>query len=354
MITLGEESLAVSDQNVATSATPDDRRSGFADLARQVWAELPTADVDAAVDAGMLTAAIYGSDRGTSVAVATAQAAARIQRQAPAPASRLHVDWAGVGLGAVIPVVPASSGAGASVVAAVLADAVALLGWRVLLADTADPARSGLAYAARSEGSSQPGPDANVRIRLSWRDQTILARPQTRLPILAPGMVPPPPFWAPPQQLGAVQVTVADLSYDAWRMAAHPMSGPGMWLRAGSPNPRLLLVVRPSRPSLRHAEQVLSRLETWATEGVAVSPAALAVVGTKRWPDGVVGAAGRRVSALLDRVVFIPHDSTVDGDGITPEITPVRLREGLASLLRAWGLAPAHDRGKRLFKEGRR
>lgn len=338
----------------ATGTDFDQIRNGLVHLARRVCAELPNADVAAAVDAGMLVAAREGSDRGEAVAAATAHAAARIQRQAPAPGSTLHVDWAGVGLGAVIPVVPASPGAGASVVAAVLADAVALLGWRVLLADTADPARSGLLYAARSEGPSQPGPDEAVRLRLSWRDQAMLARPETRLPILAPGMVPPPPFWAPPQQLGAVQVTVADVSYDAWRMAAQPMSGPGQWLRVGKPQPRPVLVVRPSRMSLRHAEQVLTRLEAWTTHAVAASPAALAVVGATRWPAGVVGAAGRRVTALLDRTVFIPYDSTVDSEGITPETTPVRLREGLAPLLRAWGLASAQDLGGRLFKRGRR
>lgn len=320
--------------SAAVDATPTARDGG-----------LPDADMAAAVDAGMLTYAEDGEGRAREVAAATVAAAARLHRHFPDP--HAEVDWANAGLGRIMPIVPASAGAGASVVAAVLADALAELGWRVLLVDLAEAARSGLAYAANSNAvyTSVPGADDSeretVRLCWTWRRHVLVARLEASVPVLAPGLIPPPPCWRPPAHFGgAPQITIADCSVDAWRLAAHPLTGAGAWLRAGTGLPRPVLVVRPSRPSLRAAEDVLSRLEPWTSRGLAVSAAAMAVVGTKQWPPGVVGAAGRRVTSLLDRTVLVPHDPTVATDGITPERSPQQLQEAFAPLVHAWGLAP--------------
>ncbi|WP_179957028.1 hypothetical protein [Amycolatopsis anabasis] len=223
-------------------------------------------------------------------------------------------------------------------VATVVADVLQIAKRSVLMVDTADPTRSGLGQAARSEGPYVPGPHPAVAIRFSWRAQALLARVETTLPVLAPGMVPPPRFWSPhPRHLDA---TVVDIGHDPWRVAAHPLAGAGAWLRRGTPAPRPVLVVRPSIPSLARAEQVLARLEYWSNLGATVMPVALIVVGAKRWPSTVAGSAGRRVQALLPGAVFVPHDPDVAVCGVTAEVTPSRLRAAVIPLLRHWGVVP--------------
>ncbi|GAA2678775.1 MULTISPECIES: hypothetical protein [Actinosynnema] len=323
--------------------------------ARRPWPGLPGADIDAAVEAGMLAAAaaaventvraqqVFGGDRPTapeSIAHTTtgavATAAAALQRQGLPPDVITPVNW--TGFGAVIPVLAGSPGAGASVLAAVLADVLQLGRHRVLLVDPADPPRSGLSAAARAQGPWLAHPHPQVRIRFSWRAQALLAQLETCLPVLSPGMVPPPRWWRPPMQ--QPHATVVDLGHDPWRVTAHPLAGAGAWLRRGIPQPRPLVVVRPSRPSLLHAEQVLARLDHWISAAVATAPVQLVVMGTKRWPTGVAGAAGRRVSALLPDAVFVPHDPDLAAAGITAEVTPPRLRQAITPVLRRWGLLP--------------
>lgn len=341
----------------AAPAEPEGLRTLEAELAqaaRRPWPQLPDADVAAAVEAGMLSAATesaetaaraehtLGSDRlsppggaAHATTIEVAAAAAAIQRQGLPPSATTPVDWSG--FGTVIPVLAGSPGAGASVLAALLADVLQLEQLRVLMIDPADPPRSGLATAARSQGPWLARPHPQVRIRYSWRAQALVARLETSLPVIAPGMVPPPRFWQPPMQL---HVTVVDLGHDPWRVTAHPLTGAGAWLRRGTPQPRPLLVVRPSRPSLLHAEQVLARLEPWVSCAAATAPAQLVVMGAKRWPDGVAGAAGRRVNALLDDAVFVPHDPDLAAAGVTAAATPPRLRQAITPVLRRWGLLP--------------
>lgn len=332
------------------------------ELAKQVRTSYPDADrsdVESAVDAGMVAGAYAARTNAGSVAIgqqaattaaAIADAAAQMQQYSPPISEPLDYSR----LGGVIPVLPGSSGAGASTVAAVLADALQLLSWRILLVDTADSARSGLSSAAHTDGPVFTRPHDTLRIRFSWRGQAVVACLETALPMLSPSTVPPPAFWTPP--MGSPQFTVVDLSYDAWRMAAQPLSGPGTWLRRGQPTSAPVLVVRPSRPSLAQAEQVLARLETWTAAGVAVSPATLVVVGAKRWPAGVAGSAGRRTAALLDGAVFLPHDPVVAAGGITSEVVPARLREAIRPLLSRWGLLPQQfgPDTRRRFRKGQR
>ncbi|WP_298795799.1 hypothetical protein [uncultured Pseudonocardia sp.] len=246
------------------------------------------------------------------------------------------VNWAG--FGALIPVLSGSPGAGASVVAAVLTDALQTAGRCTLLVDAADPARSGLAGAAATEGPWAHSPHRELTIRYSWRDHALLARLESSLPMITPGMVPPPPAWLP--QLDPLHVTVVDIGHDGWRAAADPLVGAGGWLRNGTPTQRPLLVVRPSRPSLQLAEQVLARLDAWIAAGIAVAPWAMVVVGAKRWPAGVAGAAGHRVARLVEDAVFLPHDQQVEAAGVTYAPLPVRLQDAVSPLLAQWGLIP--------------
>jgi hypothetical protein len=291
--------------------------------------------VDAAVDAGMLAAAEASGDSGREAAAAVGSAAAEVQRESVPTAWSTPVDWRGFGW--VIPVLAGSPGAGASTLAALLSDAVQIAGLRSLLIDTADPARSGLRMAARTEGPRVTGPHPQVGIRYSWRGQALLARMDTCLPVVAPSMVPPPRCWwsaRPPS------VTVVDIGQDGWRIATDPLAGAGVWLRRGNPMPYPVLVVRPSRPSLLHAEQVLARLEPWIVSGAATAPVHLVVMGAKRWPPGVAGSAGRRIATLLDRATFVPHDAEFAAAGVTSVVTPRRLRDAVEPLMRACGLLP--------------
>lgn len=286
---------------------------------------------------------------GVAVAAEVGEAAATVQRLGLPVTVATPVDWAGFGL--VIPVLAGSPGAGASVLTAVLSDVVQLAGRCALVVDTADPVRSGLAMATRSEGPWVPGPHPSVRIRYSWRAQALLARVETSLPVVAPGMVPPPGFWRPPVR--ELHATVVDIGHDAWRVSAHPLTGAGEWLRQGRPAPRPVLVVRATRPSLMHAEQVLARLDAWVGIGTVTRPSQLVVMGATRWPPGVAGVAGRRVAGLLEGAVFVPHDPELAVGGITAQVTPAQARDAVTPLLRSWGLLPVPE-GKGLTRKGTR
>jgi hypothetical protein len=273
------------------------------------------------------------------VAAEVGQAAADMQRVGLPSTVATAVDWSE--FGQVIPVLSGSPGAGASVLTAVISDVLQLAARCVLVVDTADPIRSGLALATRSEGPWGPGPHSAVRIRFAWRAQALLARVETSLPMLTPGMVPPPRFWRP--VVRELHATVVDIGHDAWRVTAHPLIGAGEWLRRGMPAPRPVLVVRPTHPSLVHAEQVLARLESWVEIGASTPAAQLVVMGAKRWPTGVAGVAGRRLARLVEGAVFVPHHPELAVGGVTGEVTPAHAQDAVAPLLRRWGLLPADE-----------
>lgn len=318
----------------------------LARAARRSWPALPGEDVAAAVEGGFLAAAQAAAaelrddrDSGHATAMTTAKAiaaAAALQRHGLPLAATQPVDW--YGFGTVIPVVAASPGAGASIAATLLTDVLQLAGRLTLLIDPADPPRSGLASATRSGGITRVAVGGCAGIRFSWRAQALLARLDAQTAVIAPGAVPPPRFWRPP--VPRLDVTVVDLGHDPWRVAAQPLFGVGAWLRRGTPQPRPVLVVRPSRPSLLHAEQVLARLESWAACAAAVMPAQLVVMGAKRWPPGVAGAAGRRVAELLPGAVFVPHDAQLSASGVTDAVTPARLRQAITPVLQRARLVP--------------
>lgn len=304
---------------------------------------LDDADVEAGVDAAVaMCVAGYDTTEVTDIAELIGETAAGV-RSLDLPAEwRRPVDWSPFGV--VIPVLSGSAGAGASALAVAIVDALAQASRHVLLVDAADPGRSGLASAATAEGPWTAQLSPLLRVRYSWRQYALLARLESQLPVITPGMMPPPPRWLP--EMAAPHVTVVDVGHDGWRATANPLAGAGGWLRRGMPASRPVLVVRPTRPSLRHAEQVLARLDPWVDFGAATAPVQLVVTGVKRWPAGVVGAAGRCLEPLVDTAVFVPHDYDVEVGGVTDELLGDKLLAAVTPMLTDWGLLPPTGRSR--------
>lgn len=326
---------------------------------------LDVADCEAVVNAAALRCARNhphpvpgggGPDQPVVLAGQLATAAVEVAALSPPiwglpPAATQPVDWSGFGL--VVPVLAGSPGAGASVLAVALADAIARHDHRVLLVDAADPARSGLAAITLADGPWLVRPHPQLGLRYSWRgsapSEVLVARMESALPAIIPGMVPPPPVWAPSAEVAvAPTVTVIDIGHDGWRAVANPLVGAGAWLREGDPPPGPVLVIRGTRPSVRHAEQVLARLEPWIAAGTAAPVEALVVMGVRRWPAGVPGAAGTRLGPLVETAVFCPFEPRVAIGGVTPDPLPPRLLAALAPLLARWGVTapPGRRSGK--------
>src|SRR5580765_6798958 len=297
----------------------------------------PGADLEAIL-AAAVTCAVRESPDGRPLVLAE-QITGRVTEQLTACVAavrglvqdrgRAPVDWSR--FGQVVPVLAGSPGAGASVVTAALADLLQRSGRCVLIVDASDPARSGLAAAASADGPWTTPVTSDLAIRYSWRRYALLARLEARLPAITPGMVPPPEVWLP--QAEPLHATVADLGHDGWRIAANPLAGAGGWLRRGTPPTRPILVVRPTRPSLWHAEQVLARLDPWIRLGIVTPPRRLVVTGVRRWPRRVPGAAGGRVAPLVESALFVPHDGELEIGGVTAAAMPARVLNALVPLL---------------------
>ena len=288
-------------------------------------------------------------DQADAITEAVAETLVAVRSLGADEAGQHPRDWSSFGL--VIPVLAGSPGAGASVVAASLADVMQLAGRCVLLVDAADPARSGLAAAASVDGPWTVAVSPLLQIRYSWRHAVLVARLESRLPVISPGMVPPPRCWRP--AVDPLHATVVDVGHDGWRATANPLLGAGAWLRSGVPAARPVLVVRPTRPSLRHAEQVLARLDPWLRSGAVTAPAQLVVVGAKRWPGGVVGAAGRRLEGLLASAQFVPWDGELAVGGVTERMVGPRVRTAVERVLVEWGVLPPARRSRARFTSPR-
>lgn len=260
--------------------------------------------------------------------------------------ARGRVSWKRAGL--VIPVLGAGSGVGASVAAAAVFDALDAAGIPTLLVDAAEPARSGLIRATGHLGNAADRrPHREVGIAFAPRGGgwvAALSAPPDEL--LTDAVVPSPTWWLPVRATPAV--TVVDLGWDPWAIAAGPLRGSGVWLEAGDPPPQPLLVTTATRPGVGKARELLDRLRPWAERGVIAAPAGLVVVGARRWPREVRPVALRHLGALADQAVLLPHDRTVAVAGVGPDPLPGRLRAPFAPLLRRWGLpvtaAPAIGR----------
>jgi len=278
---------------------------------------------------------------GMATETETADCLAACTRTSLSPRSCAPADWSA--FGTVIPVLAGHPGGGASVLAAVLADALAAQGHRVLLIDAADPLRSGLADATADDGPRLAGPHRSVGIRQSERGPIRCARLEyTGAPVRSAGMVPAPQYWTPPD--GAVDVTVVDIGWDAWALGAMPLQGPGGWLRHGTPTPRPVLALRPSMPAARHTEQLLSRLAAWTSGGGATEVTSVVVMGAKKLPPAVRAVAGNALTPLLQHAVCLPNDRNVAERGVSTEPTPAPAQHAVAPLLTRWDLlanAPA-------------
>jgi len=278
---------------------------------------------------------------GTATETETADCLAACTRTALSPRSSASADW--TVFGTVIPVLAGHPGGGASVLAAVLADALAAQGHRVLLVDAADPLRSGLADATTDDGPRLTGPHRSVGIRQSGRGPIRCARLEyTGVPVRSAGMVPAPQYWTPPD--GAVDVTVVDIGWDAWALGAMPLQGPGGWLRHGTPTPRPVLALRPSMPAARHTEQLLSRLAAWTSGGGATEVTSVVVMGAKKVPPALRAVAGNALTPLLQHAVCLPTDRDLAERGVSTEPTPAPAQHAVAPLLTRWDLlanAPA-------------
>lgn len=313
--------------------------------ARSRTPRLGPADAETIVDVAAAASAA-GDDRDPvdlAEQLGAAVGAAQERANIVFPASAIRsVSWSA--FGSVIPVLAGSAGAGASSIAAAITDALQQAERCALLVDADDPTRSGLACASTHDGPWLKPTSEQVSVRYSWRDSALIARLSTGLPAITPGMVPAPPDWLPEPAPDPLHATVVDLGHGGWRAAATPLHGAGGWLRRGLPAPRPILVVRATRPSLRQAEQLLARLEPWVNRGVATPVQQLVVNGTRKWPSGVVGAAGPRVAALLDDAVFVPHQAGWEVAGVTDEPSPSRAVGALWLLLASWGLIPSPRR----------
>ncbi|WP_344864076.1 hypothetical protein [Amycolatopsis ultiminotia] len=211
---------------------------------------------------------------------------------------------------------------------AAVSDVVQLAGYSVLIADTADPVRSGLARAARVDGPVVGVPAPAARMRFSWRAQALLGRVE-RVGAVRPTA--PSLWWLPDQR--SMQLTVVDLDGDAWQLGSNVRIGAGRWLvMAGC----TLLVVRPTVPGLHHAEQVLACLEPWVLRQVVKPVAHLVVVGERKWPPRVAATAGPRVAQLLGDTIFVPRDSDIAAGGVTADVTPPKVRDPFLRLVQRW------------------
>ena len=75
--------------------------------------------------------------------------------------------------------------------------------------------------------------------------------------------------------------------------------------------------------------------------------ARVVVVGGRRWPHGVTGAAGRRLAPLLDHAVFLPRHRPVETGGVTGDLLPRPLLGAVTPLLQDWQLLDHPRKGRR-------
>ncbi len=221
--------------------------------------------------------------------------------------------------GPAVVVLPAHAGAGASIVA--LSVAEALSGYRpVQLVEFADPHRSGLAAASSSElGVDESGWQRGRRNRID------LARPADRRSV---DTLPPPPSVGTEPSEGD-GLLVIDVGWPVAEM----LSGSG-WTRALQGGAQLVVVSRVTVPAVRQTEHVLGVLEV---------PAVVACVGSGRWPGMVTASCGPalRAARAAGRVVPVPVDRRLAIAGLTPDPLPRPVAAAGRALARLLALDPS-------------
>jgi hypothetical protein len=272
------------------------------------------------------------------------------------------------GLGLVIPVLAAHGGAGASTCALVLADAAAGAGLRVLLIDTADPARSGLAASCDVEGVATRGISSRRGVQISRRrgiDCRRVAAGQQRLCL--PDDVPDLLAWT--ERLdGAYDVTIVDIAWDAWRTWGHPSAPAAAWLSGNDTFTAPVVVLRPTRRGLTQLEGLLDQASMAHAKGATAPVKTLVTVGSSPWPPDVLASASPAARGLLACAVTLPWDVDLERYGLTTAPSPPELQGAALLVLAALGAAvaapntsqethhrrPAWPRGLRGKPEGHR
>ena len=142
------------DPRPAAPAAVDELHPALVAATRRGGPGLAGPDLEHAVAAAAPLVAEAGPDDPAAAAAGIGATVAAMQRLTVPPSADRPVDWSRFGV--VIPILAGSAGAGASVLAATLADALGQAGRRVLLVDAADPARSGLAAGLPGRGRGGP------------------------------------------------------------------------------------------------------------------------------------------------------------------------------------------------------
>ena len=207
---------------------------------------------------------------------------------------------------AVVAVVSAHGGAGASTTALAIATAAAERGRTVQVIEWSPPHRSGLVAAATSE----LGPVDGGYWRRGGRGAAVVIDRRCELD---------PVEWPTPPNPGCLRLVDLGLTVSAEDLP-------------------FVLVCRASVPGIRLAEHALSRLHV---------PLALATVGPTRWPGQVTASAGPHVRQLREqgRLVTVPLDRHLDVAGLTSDPLPKQVIEAGARLVAlleaALGVTPA-------------
>ena len=243
------------------------------------------------------------------------------------------------GLGLVIPVLAAHGGAGASTCALALADAAAEAGLRVLLIDTADPARSGLAPSCDVEGVVMRGVSCRRGVQVSRRrgiDCRRVAAGQQRLCL--PDDVPDLLAWTEGLD-GAYDVTIVDIAWDAWRTWGHPSAPAAAWLSGADQSTAPVVVLRPTRRGLTQLEGVLDQASKAHAEGETAPVSTLVTVGSSPWPPDVVASASPAARGLLACAFTLPWDVDLERYGLTSAPSPPALQGAALLVLAELGVA---------------
>lgn len=266
-------------------------------------------------------------------------------------------------LGTVVLVFGAQPQSGTSGVALALADTAAAAGLRVLLIDSSDPARSGLAAVCHTESSAVPGGPGGFQIRRGTRR---IGQHAVRVMRLVAGTRPPrldqiprPIDWADAARPAQADLTVVDAGYDVWQtMAPESGLGPLRWSSLRTITVHPLLVTKATWPSASAAEVVLHRYNVGVQRAGFAPVRHVVVTAATAWPSQVRGAMGQLLNALADTAVFLPHHAEAAVNGWRTDPTPPELSGPAASVVRGLGepfaaALPAPEPSRRGWRRSR-
>lgn len=202
--------------------------------------------------------------------------------------------------GSVVLVLAGHAGAGASVVALALAEALTACR-SVQLVEYAEPVRSGLVAASSIElGLDDAGWRRGSRGQLDLARLAQRASPGSELP--------------PPTQPGSDRLRVVDPGWPLTTALLH--ADRREWPAVDQ---RVVVVTRLTVPAVRQSEHLLTALGP-----EACAQACVAAVGPNRWPRAVEASYGPILLRLWSegRVVRIPMEARLEASGLTADPLP--------------------------------